>query len=134
MDRRRPALRCQRSDETAGIGFRTRPARRGRREMQRLLPLLASAAAFVALPAAAQSVAIVAAKLVIGDGSAPIDHGTVLLRGDLAVAAGAQSPAAHAPLIAAALNDLPASFDQLAATQPNVGRMKAAGVRVGLGM
>jgi imidazolonepropionase-like amidohydrolase len=58
--------------------------------MKRLLPLLASAAAFVALPAAAQSVAIVNAKLVIGDGSAPIDHGTVLIRDGKVVAAGAQ--------------------------------------------
>lgn len=58
--------------------------------MKRLLPLLASAAAFVALPAAAQSVAIVNAKLVIGDGSAPIDHGTVLIRDGRVVAAGAQ--------------------------------------------
>jgi len=58
--------------------------------MKRLLPLLASAAAFVALPAAAQSVAIVNAKLVIGDGSAPIDHGTVVIRDGRVVAAGAQ--------------------------------------------
>ncbi len=58
--------------------------------MKRLLPLLASAAAFVALPASAQSVAIVNAKLVIGDGSAPIDHGTVLIRDGKVVAAGAQ--------------------------------------------
>lgn len=58
--------------------------------MKRLLPLLASAAAFVALPASAQSVAIVNAKLVIGDGSAPIDRGTVLIRDGKVVAAGAQ--------------------------------------------
>ena len=42
--------------------------------------------------------------------------------------------AANVPVIASALNDLPASFEQLAATQSNVGRMKAAGVRIGLGM
>ena len=32
------------------------------------------------------------------------------------------------------LNDLPASFEQLAATQSNVGRMKAAGVTLAIGM
>ncbi|MFA5966047.1 MAG: amidohydrolase family protein [Sphingomonas sp.] len=58
--------------------------------MKRLLPLLATAAAFVALPATAQSVAIVNARLVIGDGSAPIDGGTVLIRDGKVVAAGAQ--------------------------------------------
>jgi len=45
-----------------------------------------------------------------------------------------QLAAAHVPVIASALNDLPASFEQLAATQSNVGRMKSAGVLVGLGM
>lgn len=38
------------------------------------------------------------------------------------------------PVIASALNDLPASFEQLAATQSNVGRMKAAGVNLAIGM
>lgn len=42
--------------------------------------------------------------------------------------------AARVPVIATALADLPASFEQLAATQSNVGRMRAAGVVVGLGM
>lgn len=42
--------------------------------------------------------------------------------------------AARVPVIANALNDLPASFEQLAATQSNVGRMRAAGVDVSLGM
>ena len=42
-----------------------------------------------ATPAAAQDVAIVNAKLVIGDGSAPIDGGTVVVRGGKVVAAGA---------------------------------------------
>ncbi len=42
--------------------------------------------------------------------------------------------AAKVPVIASALNDLPASFEQLAATQSNVGRMKAAGVQISLGM
>jgi imidazolonepropionase-like amidohydrolase len=38
------------------------------------------------------------------------------------------------PVIASAVNDLPASFEQLAATQSNVGRMRAAGVNVAIGM
>jgi imidazolonepropionase-like amidohydrolase len=42
-----------------------------------------------AAPAAAQDVAIVNAKLVIGDGSAPIEGGTVVVRGGKVVAAGA---------------------------------------------
>jgi len=37
------------------------------------------------------------------------------------------------PVIASAVNDLPSSFEQLAATQSNVGRMAAAGVRVSIG-
>ncbi len=37
------------------------------------------------------------------------------------------------PVLATPLNDLPASFEQLGATQSNVGRMKAAGVKVSLG-
>ncbi len=37
-------------------------------------------------------------------------------------------------VIASALNDLPASFEMLAATQSNVGRMRAAGVKVAIGM
>ncbi|MGK3931029.1 hypothetical protein, partial [Enterococcus faecium] len=41
--------------------------------------------------------------------------------------------AAHIPVIASALGDLPVSFEQLAATESNVGRMKAAGVLVGIG-
>ena len=42
--------------------------------------------------------------------------------------------AAGVPVIANALTDLPASFEQLAATQSNVGRLVAAGVEVGIGM
>jgi imidazolonepropionase-like amidohydrolase len=38
------------------------------------------------------------------------------------------------PVIASAVNDLPAAFEQLAATQSNVGRMRAAGVNVAIGM
>ena len=41
---------------------------------------------------------------------------------------------ARVPVIASAVNDLPASFEQLAATQSNVGRMRAAGVEVSIGM
>ena len=37
-------------------------------------------------------------------------------------------------VIASALNDLPASFEMLAATHSNVGRMQAAGVKVAIGM
>ena len=44
-----------------------------------------------------------------------------------------QIAAARIPVIASALTDLPASFDQLGATQSNVGRLKAAGVLVGIG-
>ena len=42
--------------------------------------------------------------------------------------------AAGVPVIASALNDLPDSFETLAATQSNIGRMKAAGVKVSIGM
>jgi imidazolonepropionase-like amidohydrolase len=45
-----------------------------------------------------------------------------------------QIAGAGVPVIASALNDLPASFEQLAATQSNVGRMKAAGVMLAIGM
>jgi imidazolonepropionase-like amidohydrolase len=41
--------------------------------------------------------------------------------------------AAQVPVIASPVADLPASFEKLAATQSNVGRMKAAGVLVGMG-
>ncbi len=41
--------------------------------------------------------------------------------------------AAGVPVIAAALRDLPVSFEQLAATQSNVGRMVDAGVTVAIG-
>ncbi|MDL2353283.1 MAG: amidohydrolase, partial [Pseudomonadota bacterium] len=42
-----------------------------------------------AAPALAQSIAITHAKLVVGDGSGPIDNGTVLIQGGKVVAAGA---------------------------------------------
>jgi imidazolonepropionase-like amidohydrolase len=38
------------------------------------------------------------------------------------------------PVIASAVNDLPSNFEQLAATQSNVGRMRSAGVEVAIGM
>jgi imidazolonepropionase-like amidohydrolase len=41
---------------------------------------------------------------------------------------------AGVPVIASAVNDLPASFEQIAATQSNVGRMRSAGVNVSIGM
>ncbi|MES2290024.1 MAG: amidohydrolase family protein, partial [Pseudomonadota bacterium] len=44
-----------------------------------------------------------------------------------------QIAAAGVPVIASALNDLPDAFEQLAATQSNIGRMKAAGVQVSIG-
>ncbi|MFN4095778.1 MAG: amidohydrolase family protein [Sphingomonas sp.] len=45
-----------------------------------------------------------------------------------------QIAAAKVPVLASALSDLPASFEQLAATQSNIGRMQDAGVTVGIGM
>ena len=42
--------------------------------------------------------------------------------------------AARVPVIASALNDLPSSFEKIAATQSNVGRMAGAGVHVAIGM
>ncbi len=44
-----------------------------------------------------------------------------------------QIAAAGVPVIASALNDLPDQFENLAATQSNMGRMKAAGVNVSIG-
>ena len=45
-----------------------------------------------------------------------------------------QIAASGVPVIASAVNDLPGSFEQIAATQSNVGRMKAAGVNLAIGM
>jgi imidazolonepropionase-like amidohydrolase len=42
--------------------------------------------------------------------------------------------AAHIPVIATALADLPSTFEQIAATQSNIGRMRAAGVQVSIGL
>jgi imidazolonepropionase-like amidohydrolase len=49
-----------------------------------------------------------------------------LVAGDIA--------AAKVPVITMPLRDLPSSFEALAATQSNVGRMKKAGVKVAIGM
>lgn len=57
--------------------------------MKRLFTLLAGIAAFAAVPAAAQTVAITGGRVVIGDGSPPIDGGTVVIRDGRVVAAGA---------------------------------------------
>lgn len=46
----------------------------------------------------------------------------------------AQLAAAGVPVIASALNDLPADFERIAATQSNAGRMRAAGVTLAIGM
>ncbi len=42
--------------------------------------------------------------------------------------------AAGVPVLASALSDLPYGFEDLASTQSNIGRMKKAGVKVGIGM
>jgi imidazolonepropionase-like amidohydrolase len=42
--------------------------------------------------------------------------------------------AAAVPVLASALNDLPYGFEDLSATQSNIGRMKDAGVKVAIGM
>lgn len=42
--------------------------------------------------------------------------------------------AAKVPVLASALSDLPYSFEDLGATQSNIGRMKRAGVQVAIGM
>jgi imidazolonepropionase-like amidohydrolase len=51
--------------------------------------VLLAAAVLLACPAAAQDFAVVGATLAIGDGSAPIPNGTVVVRGGKVVAAGA---------------------------------------------
>jgi imidazolonepropionase-like amidohydrolase len=46
----------------------------------------------------------------------------------------AEIAAARVPVITMPLRDLPSSFEMLAATQSNVGRMKKAGVKVAIGL
>ena len=53
------------------------------------LRFAAGAAVALSAPALAQDIAITNARLVIGDGSAPVDGGTVVVRGGRVVAAGA---------------------------------------------
>ena len=48
--------------------------------------------------------------------------------------AASEIAAAHVPVIAMPLRDLPDAFETLAATQSNVGRMTKAGVKVAIGM
>jgi imidazolonepropionase-like amidohydrolase len=74
--------------------------------MNRLLARLTamsavSTLALVAAPAFAQDVTITNARLVVGDGSAPIDNGTVVVKGGQVVYAG---PAAGAPAGGAAID------------------------------
>ena len=59
--------------------------------MKRLLPLAASALALAAAPAIAQDVAITNARLVLGDGSAPIEGGTVVVQAGKVVYAGPEA-------------------------------------------
>ena len=59
------------------------------RTMKKALLLVSATTALLAVPASAQTVAITGGKLVIGDGSAPIEGGTVVLRDGKVVAAGA---------------------------------------------
>lgn len=61
--------------------------------------VLLAAAALIAAPANAEMVAITNARLVIGDGSAPIDGGTVIMRDGRIVAAGRLVPPASASRI-----------------------------------
>ncbi|MEQ5788002.1 amidohydrolase family protein [Erythrobacter sp. NFXS35] len=69
--------------------------------MKRLLQLAASALALSAAPALAQDVTITNARLVLGDGGAPIDGGTVVVRDGAVVYAG---PASGAPTGGAGLD------------------------------
>lgn len=57
--------------------------------MKRMLTLAVSALALAAVPANAQDMVITNAKVVLGDGSEPIENGTVVVRAGKVVAAGA---------------------------------------------
>ncbi|HSJ78187.1 MAG TPA: amidohydrolase, partial [Erythrobacter sp.] len=61
--------------------------------MKRILQLALCATALTAAPAIAQDVTITNARLVLGDGGAPIEGGTVVVRGGSVVYAGAASGA-----------------------------------------
>lgn len=69
--------------------------------MKRLLGLAASALALCSAPVFAQDVTITNARLVLGDGAAPIEGGTVVVRGGSVVYAG---PADGAPAGGASIN------------------------------
>lgn len=56
--------------------------------MKRFVALLVSSFALMATPVVAETVAITGGKVVIGDGSAPMDGATVVIRDGLVVAAG----------------------------------------------
>lgn len=58
--------------------------------MKRMVTLAASAIALAASPATAQDMVITNARVVLGDGSEPIENGTVVVRAGKVVAAGAQ--------------------------------------------
>lgn len=57
--------------------------------MKRRLTLLASVALGLSAPALAQDVAVINARLAVGDGSPPVEGATVVIRGGRVVAAGA---------------------------------------------
>ena len=63
----------------------------------RALLLTAAAALGAAFPAAAQTVAVTNAKLVIGDGSAPVEGGTVPLTTGTSACASARVSSASLP-------------------------------------
>lgn len=56
--------------------------------MKRFAAILVSSLAFMAAPAAAETIAITGGKVVVGDGSAPMDGATVIIRDGYVVAAG----------------------------------------------
>lgn len=56
--------------------------------MKRFATILVSSLALMAAPAAAETIAITGGKVVVGDGSAPMDNGTVVIRDGYVVAAG----------------------------------------------
>ena len=56
--------------------------------MKKATAIFVSVLALMAFPAAAETVAITGGKVVIGDGSAPIDGGTVIIRDERVIAAG----------------------------------------------
>ncbi len=101
VDRRRRDVRRQRSEAPPGQRFRARPAGRRRRRNDRAASLAALLLA-AAAPAAAQTFAIVNGIVAKGDGSQPIQGGTVVVRDGRIVAAGRRSVPAGAQVIDAA--------------------------------